>query len=284
MLYGNGFKIESRLMVDRYTYKHDLRIYLKSLQLQVKSALSLKGAFIIQVAGMMINNFAIIIAWLFLFNKFGSINGWRAQELIGVEGINMLIFGIMMILSGGIMNLPRLVDRGALDGMLTKPEPILLQLSTSSLDVSCFGDAILGLILTSWYIYISPNLSIIKIGLFLLAIIIGLVLFWCFAILLPNILAFYLFNAERLSRHLGSLFLDTGIYPTGILTGALRSFMLLIIPGLYIGAVPLDILYKFDWSTAVMGILVAIGWLIVTLWLFKRAIKRYESSNLFGAR
>lgn len=265
------------------SWRRDLKVYWYTMRLQVQSAVSLRGAFALQIVGMMLNNSALIFAWLFLFHKFGTINGWHAQELIGVVGINMLIFGIVMVLGGGIMDLPRHVDRGSLDGMLTKPSPLLYQLASSNLDVTCFGDIILGLGITVWYIIIS-HVTIPRLGVFVLSLVPALTLFWCFAILLPNLLAFYIFDSERISRYVGGVFLDSGLYPTGVLTGVLRTFLLTVIPGLFMGAVPLEVLYRFGWETALVGVVVAIFWLTCSLWLFKRSIRRYESSNLVGAR
>ncbi|HMS30818.1 MAG TPA: ABC-2 family transporter protein [Candidatus Saccharibacteria bacterium] len=245
--------------------------------------MSLRGAFAVQIFGMVLNNTALIAAWLFLFHKFGTINGWHAHELIGVIGINMLIFGVMMVFSSGLMDLPRYVDRGSLDSMLTKPAPLLLQLAGSNLDPTTFGDVLLGLGITLWYMS-SAHVTFVKLTLFLLTLIVALVLFWCFALLLPNSLAFYIFDSERIGRYAGGLFLESGMYPTGVLTGALRMFLLTFVPGLFIGAVPLEVLYRFGWKAALLGIGVATFWLIFCLRFFKRSVKRYESSNLVGAR
>lgn len=245
--------------------------------------MALRGAFAVQIIGMMLNNATLIVAWLFLFHKFGTINGWGAHELIGVIGINMFLFGIIMTLSVGILDLPRHIDRGSLDSMLTKPAPLLLQLAGSNIDPTTFGDILLGTILVVWYA-LTSQLTGAKIIVFIAALLIGAVLFWCFAILLPNLLGFYIFDSERLSRYIGMVFLDSGIYPTGVLSGGLRTFLLTAMPGLFIGAVPLEVLYRFSWETVLIGAGVALFWLYTVSKLFKRSLRRYESSNLVGAR
>lgn len=265
------------------SWKRDLRVYWHSLKLQIRSAMSLRGAFALQIIGMIINNIALIAAWWFLFDKFGAINGWHSHELIGFFGINTLVFGLVMTFSVGVLDLPRHVDRGSLDGLLTKPSPLILQLAGGNLDASTFGDIILGLTITSWYIATTP-MSAPKFALFLLAMTVSLVIFWCFAVLLPNLLAFYIFDSERISRYVAQLFLDSGIYPTGVLTGTLRVFLLTLVPGLFMGAVPLEALYRFGWGAALLGVAVASFWLWFSLWLFRRSVHRYESSNLVGAR
>ncbi len=272
-------------MADRSTdyWKRDLAVYWHALSLQIRGAISLRGAFALQIVGMILNNAAITVAWLFLFQRFGVINGWHAQELIGFEGMNMVVFGIVMIFSVGILDLPRHVDRGSLDSMLTKPTPLLLQLASSNVDPTTFGDLLLGLGLVTWYITIS-NLSIAKALVFAASLFVGLVIFWCFVVLIPGIIAFYVFDSEQLSRMAGTAVLDSGLYPTGILTGGLRWFLLTIVPGLFIGAVQLNVLHRFDWITVILGVIVASFWLIFSLWLFRRSVRRYESANLVGAR
>lgn len=263
--------------------RQDLRVYWHSLRLQIRAAMALRGAFFVQIGGMVVNNTALIVAWLFLFEQFGTINGWQARELIGMMGIGMLVFGVVMFLSQGIQDLPRHVDRGSLDGMLTKPSPVLMQLAGNRVDATVFGDFAMGLGITVWYFAVS-DVSLAEASVFLLSLAIAVVIFWCFVILLPSLLAFYIFDAERVARNIGSFFMDAAIYPTGVLSGGLRVFLLTVLPGLFMASVPLEVLFRFGWQTVLFGAIVAAFWLGVSLWLFKRALRRYESSNLISAR
>jgi ABC-2 type transport system permease protein len=260
---------------------HALRIYCFAFRLQVRSAMRLRLAFVLQIAGMMLNNAAIIVAWLFLFSRFGTINGWGAAELIALVGMNMFVFGLVVVICGGILDLPRHVDRGSLDSYLTKPAPLLIQLATSNLDVSAFGDLLLGFGLITWYATRS-HLDPAKFAVFILALVISVVIFWCFAIMLPSTMAFYIYDSERVSRFVGQVLMDAGTYPTGVLTGVIRTVLLTLLPGLYLGAVPVDVLHRFTWPVVLAGVLVALAWLVITLVLFRHALKRYESSNLVG--
>jgi ABC-2 type transport system permease protein len=258
-------------------------VYRKNLAVQGKAAAALRGAFLAQVIGMVLNNVGITVAWLLLFSRFGTINGWSGQELIGLQGINMLIFGIVMTTNSGLMDLPRYVDQGSFDTFLTKPSSVLSQVAASKIDVTTVGDMLLGIVLTGWYIvHIGPTANALL--LFLIVSLAACVLFWCFAILLPNILAFYLFDSERLCRYIGYVFLDSGLYPTGVLTGVLRTILLTAFPALFVGAVQIDILRGLHWWQVALGVVMAAIWLPLCLWLFRRAIRRYESANLVGAR
>ena len=263
--------------------KHDARTYRKGLLIQLRAAAALRGAFMAQIAVMILNNIGIIAAWLFLFDRFGTINGWSGKELIALQGINMLIFGVMMLLSVGIVDLPRHVDQGSFDTFLTRPSSVLSQVASSNIDVTTIGDTILGVILTVWYLT-QVDLHLASFMLFLISMMIGCVIFWTFAILLPNILAFYVFDSERLTRYVAYVFLDGAIYPTGVLTGVLRTILLTAFPALLVGAVQVDLLRGLHWWQVGAGAIVAAIWLPFALWLFRRSVKRYESANLVGAR
>lgn len=260
-----------------------MRVYRKMLRLQFRAAAALRGAFVVQIAGMVLNNSALLAAWLFLFARFGTINGWSGAELIGLQGINMLIYGIIMAALGGMTNLPQYVDQGSFDTFLTRPASLIAQISASAFDVSTFGDIGLGLVLTAWYV-VHAHASAAAFGMFAVLMVIACVLFWCFVVLIPNTLAFYVFDSDRLVRYFAYVFLDAGMYPTGIVGGTLRAILLTGFPALFIGAVQIDVLRGLHWWLVGAGAGVTLVWLIFSLWLFRRSVRRYESANLVGAR
>ena len=263
--------------------RSDLRVYAQALRLQFRAAAALRGAFVVQVIGMAVNNLALLAAWLFLFVRFGTINGWSGAELVGLQGVNMLIYGIIMGALGGMTNLPQYVDQGSFDVFLTRPVSLIAQISASTFDVSTLGDVGLGVVLVGWYL-LHAHAGIAALALFCLLMLIACVLFWCFVVLLPNTLAFYFFDSERLVRYFAYVFLDAGMYPTGIVGGALRAVLLTGFPALFIGAVQIDVLRGQHWWLVGAGAAVTAAWLSFSLWFFKRSVRRYESANLVGAR
>ncbi len=262
--------------------RHDLRIFWLGWRVQFKAQTALRASFIIQIVGMMVNNLGLMAAWLLLFNRFGTLNGWDATDFVGVQGINMVIFGVTILFSAGIPELSRYVDQGAFDGFLTKPSSVLLQVMNSRIEIATLGDILLGVFLIGWYIVMAGP-SLLAVAMFLLAIVIGVILMWCFT-LLPFLLAFYLFDSDKTARNIAFFYLDVGIYPTGVLSGALRTIFLTVFPGMFIGVVPLEVLRDMNWQYLLLGLLVAGIWLVISLWLFRRSLKRYESANLVGAR
>jgi ABC-2 type transport system permease protein len=279
---------ESQVKVSRFArlwgnLRHDLSIYWLSYRVQLRAAAMLRGALITQIIGMILNNSCFLIAWLLFFNYFGTVNGWSATDYVGMMGMNALVYGLVFTFVVGLMDIPRHVDAGSLDSFLTKPTSVLGNLASSKVDVTTFGDLIFGLSLVVWYAF-HIDVGFGSLLMFLLAMTSACVIFFCFAALLPNMLAFYVFDSEKLSRYAGILFLDAGLYPTGILHGPLRVVLLVGVPSLLFAAIPIDVMRGLRWEWVGLGALVATFWLAVTLWLFKRSLRKYESANLIGAR
>jgi ABC-2 type transport system permease protein len=262
--------------------RHDWHMFWLMWRVQLKAEAHLRGAFALQIVGMIVNNMGLLVAWLFLFSRFGTINGWGTADFIGMSGINMLIFGVVSLLNSGLMELPRYVDTGSFDNFLTRPASVLAQLSSSRIEVAVIGDFILGAVLVGWYM-MHAHVALVSVGLFLLAAALGSVLLWCF-LFWPAILSFYLYDSMRIGRAFTFFFLDTGIFPTGVISGAGRVALLTIWPGLFVGVVPLDVLRGLHWELLWVGTMVTGLWLAFTLWFFKKALRRYESANLIGAR
>jgi ABC-2 type transport system permease protein len=262
---------------------HDARMYRRNLAVQLRAAVALRGAFITQVIGMMISNVGLMITWVFFFERFGTVNGWGAVDFMGMIGVNALVFGIATFLSAGLMDLPRHVDSGSLDSYLTKPTAVLPSMASSTIVITTVGDILFGLGIVIWY-GLHTGVQIQAVLPFVLIVAIGCAIFWCFVLLLPNVLAFYLYDSEKIGRYLGVFFLNAGEYPSGMLKGAFRTFLLLVVPALFYAAVPLDVLRSLQWPLIGLGALVAVVWCSFGIWLFRRALRRYESANLVGAR
>ena len=266
----------------RQNLRHDLRMYWLSWRTQYRAATKLRAAFVLQIVGMMLNNTGLLAAWLFLFSRFGTINGWSGLDYMGMQGISMFVFGLLLALVAGIIELPRYVDQGTFDIYLTRPSSILGQVASSRAEVATIGDVLLGTALIVIYI-MTAHVTLAGMLMFVVALVIAITLMFCFT-LLPYLLAFYMFDSDKVARATHLMFVDIGVFPTGVIGGWMRTLLLTGFPGLFAFVIPLQVLRGLEWEYLLLGAAVAIFWLIVTLWLFKRSLRRYESANLVGAR
>lgn len=262
--------------------RHDTHIWWVNWHAQYTASVALRGAFALQVFAMIVNNLGLTFAWFFLFERFGTINGWDGVAFLGMQGVNMFIFGTVILFNAGIPELSRFIDNGTFDTFLTKPASVLAQVASSRIEIAALGDILLGVVLMVGY-SIFAQVDLLSVALFLVTLVIGMVLMYCFT-LMPFILAFYIFDADKVARATAFFFLDSGIFPTGVIGGKLRLVLLTVWPGLFIGAVPADVLRGLHWEWVAVGLVVAASWLAIALWLFHKSLRKYESANLVGAR
>lgn len=262
--------------------RHDLRMYWISWRTQFKAATKLRAAFALQIVGMMVNNLGLLAGWMFLFSRFGTINGWSALDYMGMQGVSMFVFGLILAFFAGIVELPRYVDQGTFDIYLTRPSSILGQVASSTIEVATVGDILLGSALVVIYM-VTAHVTLAAALMFVLALVIAIALMFCFT-LLPYLLAFYIFDSDKIARAAHMMFMDIGVFPTGVITGWMRTVLLTGFPGLFAFVIPLQVLRGLEWEYLLLGGVVAVFWLVVTLWLFRRSLRKYESANLVGAR
>ena len=66
----------------------------------------------------------------------------------------------------------------------------------------------------------------------------------------------------------------------GAFTGGLRFIFTFVVPSLLFGTIPAEITKELAWDKLLFMGLGAVVWLLVSVKLFERGVRRYESSNL----
>src|SRR5215471_12696325 len=111
-----------------------------------KATLALRGAFVVQVVFMVLNNLTFFVFWWALMGHVTTLRGWRIGDIQLLFGIVAAAFGLAVTLAGGVRHLGRFIEDGELDTMLTQPKPVLLYAVGSRAQPSGFGDLTFGLI------------------------------------------------------------------------------------------------------------------------------------------
>ncbi|MBI5135572.1 ABC-2 family transporter protein [Candidatus Uhrbacteria bacterium] len=260
----------------------ELRIALEILRTHFAAAREIRSAFALQVVGMMINNIALVLVWIFFFEAFGEIQGWSSMEYVAMLGMSALAFGIAFTFMSGAEMLSEYVYNGTLDQFLLTPRPLYLRILSSCVRVSAIGDMFFGLILLAIYAVWS-HASLLTMAMLLSSAVPAALLMSNIA-LATSLVSFFIPDAEFIAHNLFEVFLSPSLYPGGLFQGALRFVFVFIIPSLLVGGLPAEAaianngwLYLFIWAMA--G-----AWTALTLVLLGRAVKRYESGNLTGAR
>jgi ABC-2 type transport system permease protein len=260
----------------------ELRITIEIQRIHFAAAREIRSAFALQIVGMMINNISLALVWIFFFEAFGRIRGWSSIEYIAMLGMSTLAFGISFTFMNGSSVLPEYVHNGTLDQFLLCPRPLYLRILTSRIGVSAIGDMFFGLILIAIY-GVWSHASFLTMAM-LLSLAIPSALLMTNISLATSLVSFLIPEAQFIAHNFFEVFLSPSLYPGGLFQGALRFVFIFIIPSLLVGGLPAEAaisyngwLYLFIWAMAA-------AWTTLTLALLGRAVQRYESGNLTGAR
>jgi viologen exporter family transport system permease protein len=242
----------------------------------LKAALALRGAFVIQVVFMALNNLTFFVFWWALMGRVTTIRGWRLGDIQLLFGLVAAAFGLTVTVAGGVRHLGRFIEDGDLDTLLTRPRSVLVHALGMRAQPSGFGDLISGLIFIAWSGQISwraaPVLIVVIAASAMIFAACGVVFFS---------LAFWLGRVETVATQLWELLVTFSLYPEPLFGGALRLVLFTVLPAGFVGYVPVRILHAPSLTNVAILVCVAITYVCVAAWLFDRGLRRYASGSRF---
>ncbi|MEZ4653668.1 MAG: ABC-2 family transporter protein [Candidatus Eisenbacteria bacterium] len=105
-----------------------LTIYWVLATASIREQMSYRASFLLEMTGKLIVTGVELAALFFLFDRVEAIGGWTQWEVIYLYAIASVSLGFAEMLTTGLDAMPELVRTGAMDGLLIRPVPPLLQL------------------------------------------------------------------------------------------------------------------------------------------------------------
>ena len=249
------------------------------LQTNLRASLALRGAFLLQVAFMALNNAVYFSVWVIFFKRFHDLNGFGMADMELTYGIVACGFGLAVALAGGFRDLSKLIVEGGLDGYLTQPKPALVQAVCSRTLASGWGDLASGLVMVG----ISRQVSFAHAPYLALAIVLSAVVFVAAGVIF-HALAFWLGPVDSFARMLWEFLLTFSIYPEPIFGGGVRILLYTLLPAAFAGFLPARLAHRPTLASVSLAVGGAACVVAVALIVFRRGLRRYESGNQMGLR
>ncbi len=261
----------------------EIRFALYSVKKNIQGSAELRGSFLANIVGMMINNSAFVILWIFFVKSVGVINGWTAADIVGMLGFNTLAFGAVFSVGHGIRKTAEYVSSGAFDRFMLSPRNLLSRVSFSSLDVSSIGDVFFGISCLFVYIFLT-HASVFQI-LSILSLIFLTVLVFLSAAITVYSASFYFTDADSVTRGFFDLFLSASLFHGGAFQGAMRFVFTFLIPSLLIGILPAEAVKDVSLEKILLIGVLAFAWFFFSRKIWNRAVRKYESASFmtFGS-
>lgn len=255
-------------------------LYMKELfKINFRSAVSLRGAFLLRSIFMAANNLIYFCIWLLMFHNFDDIQGWTLHHIMILFGMGSGGFGLFVMFGDGLRKLATTIDNGELDTYLLYPRPLLLSVAGKSLDPTGLGEltTTATLFFFAWPL-VSQHLALALGGVVLFAI------FWASIALIFNSFAFWFKDMQEWAGAMLTNCIIIGTNPTNIYDGAFKFLIFSAIPVGYVAFFPIEytITNNINLLFYAVGGVTAIASFAV--WFFYHGLKRYESGNRFGVR
>jgi viologen exporter family transport system permease protein len=242
----------------------------------LKANLALRGAFVVEVVFMALNNFTFFVFWWALMKRVPVLRGWHLNDVELLFGIVAAAFGLTVSLAGGVRYLGRFIDDGDLDTLLTQPKAVLVHALGLRSQPSGFGDLLSGLILIAW----SGRLSWQTIPLVAEAILASAVVLIASGIVFFS-LAFWLGQVDTVARQLWEMLITFSLYPEPLFGGSLRLALFTVLPAGFVGYVPVHLVRDPSWIEAGALASAAGVYLTLAVLVFDRGLRRYSSGSRF---
>jgi len=241
-----------------------------------KATVALRGAFVIQVVFMALNNFTFFIFWWALMQRVTTLRGWQLGDIQMLFGIVAAAFGLTVTVAGGVRHLGRFIEDGDLDTLLTQPQPVLVSALGLRSQPSGFGDLVSGLIFIVW----SGQISWSRLPIVVVVIAASAVIFVACGTVFFS-LAFWLGRVETVATQLWELLVTFSLYPEPLFGGTLRLLLFTVLPAGFVGYLPVRILRAPSLVNVTILMFVAIGYLCLAVLIFDRGLRRYGSGSRF---
>jgi len=249
------------------------------LRHNLMSAMAYRGAFLLQVFGMILNDAMLLFFWWLLFTRLPTLRGWTLTQVITLYGIVAFGFGAATVVCGNAFLVARIIVRGDLDYYLALPADPLVHLLVSRMSLPSWGDLVFGLLV---FLIAAPGRWSSLPLFLLLGLLVGLI-FVAFSVLVGS-LAFWVGNADNLASQAINAMLTFSLYPVEIFPGAVQWLLYTLIPAALVGSLPAGLLSDFSWHRLAILVAFTAGIVLAARAVFRWGLRRYESGNLVTVR
>lgn len=263
-------------------FASELRFIYRAFRLNMQNAAELRTSFIMLAVGMMLTNSSFVIIWSLFANAAGELNGWTFVDVILLQGITSLCYGVFFTLCAGVGDLPKILLSGSFDKFLVTPKSVLVRLATSKLSPQAMGDILFALVCFVFYMW-SVGFSLPLFGTLLLAVALACIAMFGVSVAIFSV-ALYVYDGQNATDSLFQLFFSPAIMHGGAFAGWTRAFFTFGVPSLVVGTIPTELVDSFSWGELALVTSLAVLWCVLGVVVFYHGLRKYESGNtqVFG--
>ena len=230
--------------------------------------------FVLQMAGMAVNNGFFFLLWILFFVGFRSVAGWQFADVCLLLGIIMTVVGAAGVFFGGYRDLAAAILRGEADALLTQPKAVLPRLLARESLAHAWGDLVTG----SAMLATLSGLEATRFPLAMLGVALGLTVYVSAAVMFAS-LAFWMAGARSLARDLTDFLLLFSSYPGSIYSGATKLIAFTVLPAGFVVLAPVELLREPTSAHLAIAAAAALGYASLATLMFQMGLRQYRRGD-----
>lgn len=264
----------------------DLRLYLRYVGVSLRGQMQYRASFIITTVGMFLATGMEVVAIWALFERFGSLRGWRLEEVLLFYGLVNMGFALAEGVGRGFDLFDGMVRSGEFDRVLLRPRGTAFQVAAQQWQIARIGRLAQGGIALVWGLCgVEVDWSLARMLMIPFAVLGGACLFYGLFVLQAT-LAFWSVQSLEIMNTVTYGGNETGQYPISIYRPWFRKFFTFVIPLACVTYFPvLAILGREDSALGtprwfhVGAPLIGVVFLVVALRLWEVGVRHYRSTG-----
>lgn len=260
---------------------HALTVVRTYVKLGALNALQYRANVVFDLIGVASYLASVLLTLGLIFNLTDSLNGWNADELIALAGIQILVGGFVgLVIRPSLQQLMENIRLGTLDFMLTKPADSQLLASVQQVNFGAGAEVVVGLaVIGAALVRLGATVGALEAVAFVLLLLAGLVIVTCFLTLLATF-SFWWVRLENILIIFQATFNQAGRWPVGLYPGWLRVSLTFLVPVAFAVTVPAESLTGRLTASTLLGTLaLAVGFVAVTRWFWRFGLRHYTGAS-----
>jgi ABC-2 type transport system permease protein len=257
-----------------------LRLLWVSFRVGVMGELAYRVNFIVQLFQSILGLGTALAGLAVVFAYTDSLGGWRADEVVALVGVYILVGGVIgVVIQPSMEEFIESVREGTLDYTLTKPEDAQLLVSIQDVDIWELIDIVLGFgVLAVALARLGESVGVLQAASFAVMLAAGGAIVYSFWLILAT-LSFWFVRVENILVIFQSMY-EAGRWPISLYPGWLRFGLTFLVPVAFAVTVPAEALTGRLEPTTLVGALALAAALVVASRLFWRiGLRRYSGAS-----
>jgi len=245
--------------------------YAANIAAAIRTSLMDRTNFILNSAGMVLNDVFFLVLWYMFFAGFRQVGGWGLHDVALLLGLTMLVVAISGVFFGGYRDMAATILRGEIDALLTQPKTVLARLLARESIATAWGDLVMGI----WMLVTFAALSWRDLPLVLLGLTCGTAVYVSSAVVYAS-LAFWFAGARSFARDLTDFMLLFSSYPGSIYSGMSKVVAYTLLPAGFVVLTPVAMLRAPSWTTLAILLASSLCYAAIAIVAFHLGLRRYR--------